>query len=576
MVMGQAPTGVVKKATVAPVIDGQIDGVWADANVYNIDKPFKVETPTLGAAGTTTWQALWDDKGVYILIKVEDDIFAPAYGATNSYLYDKIEIYFNTNYDLTDGKAPLTDGNGLGNGTYQFAPEVVKDSLNSGEASSTGGNGSRFSYNVTDPTYLVEYFIPFTKLLDGEGNAVDKSAPIGFDVTVSDNDIAAPGGVRNRAVWANIGAINESWSNMKDAGTITLDGVDAGIPVDKITLTPGTITSDNGTLQLAATILPADATNQILKWTVENGTGKASISSTGLVTATENGTVTVKAVATDGSFTESTAVVTISGQVIDKMDVWNNYNLIKNWNFVTNVTGWGQYVDPAVVGQLAPVVVNGVAVMKVGLASETPPLPWHYQLNQSPLMAEPNVAYVLHFKSWATADAPAVVDFEDTEALLYNRYGISSDANTVGGRSEWNYNLTTEPTWFTFHVTFDQIVPTTVQKLQFMFSLSNETISLDSVLLVKETEYAILSSPTGAKTLANSINRVYPSPVGNGNTLFVELSSAKTNVAIYNAVGQKMMEKVSTGNVVKFNVSSLRKGMYFVKLSDGSIKKFVK
>jgi len=60
MAMAQdAPTGVVKKAPVAPVIDGYVDEVWAGANSYNIALPFGSETPTVGNPGETTWRALW-------------------------------------------------------------------------------------------------------------------------------------------------------------------------------------------------------------------------------------------------------------------------------------------------------------------------------------------------------------------------------------------------------------------------------------------------------------------------------------------------------------------------------------
>ena len=63
MVLAQAPTGIVKQATIAPVIDGVVDTEWANANVYNIDKPFQSDAPTLGAPGETTWRALWTDDG---------------------------------------------------------------------------------------------------------------------------------------------------------------------------------------------------------------------------------------------------------------------------------------------------------------------------------------------------------------------------------------------------------------------------------------------------------------------------------------------------------------------------------
>ena len=92
------------------------------------------------------------------------------------------------------------------------------------------------------------------------------------------------------------------------------------IPVTGITVTGAsgatTITTDNGTLQLTATVTPSDATNKTVTWSVVNGTGQATINSTGLVTAVSNGTVTARATANDGSGVVGSLVITISGQVI--------------------------------------------------------------------------------------------------------------------------------------------------------------------------------------------------------------------------------------------------------------------
>jgi uncharacterized protein YjdB len=76
------------------------------------------------------------------------------------------------------------------------------------------------------------------------------------------------------------------------------------------------ISSDDGTLQLSATVLPSNATNQSVTWSVINNTGSASISSTGLLTALDNGIVTAKAAANDGSGILGVIVITISNQVI--------------------------------------------------------------------------------------------------------------------------------------------------------------------------------------------------------------------------------------------------------------------
>ncbi len=86
------------------------------------------------------------------------------------------------------------------------------------------------------------------------------------------------------------------------------------IPVTGITVTGATtITEDNGTTQLAATVSPTDATNKTITWSIINGTGQATISSTGLVTAVANGTVTARATANDGSEVYGQLYITISG-----------------------------------------------------------------------------------------------------------------------------------------------------------------------------------------------------------------------------------------------------------------------
>ncbi len=92
------------------------------------------------------------------------------------------------------------------------------------------------------------------------------------------------------------------------------------IPVTTITVSgaggSSTISTDDGTLQLSAAILPSYATNKNVKWSVINGSGQASISSTGLVTALDNGIVTARATASDGSGVYGTLTITISNQVI--------------------------------------------------------------------------------------------------------------------------------------------------------------------------------------------------------------------------------------------------------------------
>jgi uncharacterized protein YjdB len=69
-------------------------------------------------------------------------------------------------------------------------------------------------------------------------------------------------------------------------------------------------------LQLNSNVLPENASNQTLNWTVVNGTGSASVSVTGLVKAISNGTVTVNARSTDGSNISGNYALTLTNQTV--------------------------------------------------------------------------------------------------------------------------------------------------------------------------------------------------------------------------------------------------------------------
>ena len=103
-------------------------------------------------------------------------------------------------------------------------------------------------------------------------------------------------------------------------GTLTITISNQLIPVTGITIMGAggatIIATDKETLQLSAAISPVNATNKSITWALVSGAGKATVNSTGLVTAIDNGSVTVRATANDGSGVFSTMVVTISNQII--------------------------------------------------------------------------------------------------------------------------------------------------------------------------------------------------------------------------------------------------------------------
>lgn len=91
---------------------------------------------------------------------------------------------------------------------------------------------------------------------------------------------------------------------------------------DPILVTSITVTSANNVtsvakgskLQMTAIVKPDDASTQKITWSVTNGSGAASISSTGLLTAETTGIITVKATATDGSGKVGEKMLTVNTQ----------------------------------------------------------------------------------------------------------------------------------------------------------------------------------------------------------------------------------------------------------------------
>jgi hypothetical protein len=477
--IGQKPEATINKASVAPVVDGQIDAVWTEANSYNISKAFSEETPSLGAEGETTWKALWMDHGIYVLVQVNDNAFFPKWADSPEgqadYLYDLPELFFDINTTLEDG---LGVKDGLGH-------HLVSPGFREGEIDGTSFYDNRnpevlFAHRVLDPTYVSEYYIPFSTLTDREGNPISNNQ-IGFDVYIRDRD---PGDFSpHRAVWANTGNIGEPWINMDDCGTMTLEGAE---PVSDITLAEGVINQDNGTLQMEAMIYPANAFNKKLKWTVSNGTGKASINDMGLVTAIADGIVTVTAIAIYGSGIEASAVVTISNQVPEIEEL----NLIRNGNFdrIDEAGFPEEWIQLLAIQDRTPFVEDGHVVLDPAQDLQSF---YEYQFVQEEFGCNTTSEYMFSFVAWADEARTFQVHFEDP-VNQWNLYGVSDHDDSFMGQSGWIFDVSTVPTHYSFYVIFKNKLETTRESLVFQLGLSGIVCYLDSVQLINLDDLPLL------------------------------------------------------------------------------------
>jgi hypothetical protein len=203
----------------APDIDGYADDLWADVEEHNIEKPYQYEEPTLDVA---TWQAVWNDTALFIIVIVEEDNLCPPWcePAQVDWMSDKVEVWLDVNDILQDGQGPA----GFSNGHYQFAPTFEEGIYNyffSGN--SWQGWYYQYAYDVEEPDYVFEYVFPFSSLEDASFNALvpSEGKQIGFDVYVIDRD----GGedIRKRMTWINDGlgpTGDEAWNTMDDCGVV--------------------------------------------------------------------------------------------------------------------------------------------------------------------------------------------------------------------------------------------------------------------------------------------------------------------------------------------------------------------
>jgi len=113
---------------------------------------------------------------------------------------------------------------------------------------------------------------------------------------------------RCAGVWTE----NRATDYMGYAQGVSIGGL-VGLTVATQGGVPATITTNGGTLQMVATVFPATA-NQSVTWSIVPGTGTATISATGLVTAVTNGTTFAKATSVQDPTMKDSLLITMTGQ----------------------------------------------------------------------------------------------------------------------------------------------------------------------------------------------------------------------------------------------------------------------
>ncbi|MEC0227538.1 Ig-like domain-containing protein [Paenibacillus alba] len=221
-----------------------------------------------------------------------------------------------------------------------------------GVLTATGGGGGTLCIiatandgsGVTSVGYVSVYYAVTSVVVGPSGATVPTGTTLQMTTSILPTD-----GVNKAVTWSQTpgtgtGTIsNTGLFTGTSAGTVNItatanDGsgvsgtteVTVSTEVSSVTVTSPNSTVEMGsTEQFASSVLPVDATNRTLAWSVTNGTGSASIDQNGLLTPTTVGTVTVVATSTDGSNKTGSKLVTVLAQnPVTSIEVKSSSNLM--------------------------------------------------------------------------------------------------------------------------------------------------------------------------------------------------------------------------------------------------------
>nr|WP_315247071.1 sugar-binding protein [uncultured Flavobacterium sp.] len=200
-------TYTIYKTNTTPVIDGNIDSLWSNANVYspaltkNLTGLISNDADLLG-----TCKALWDNNYLYLLANIADD--TKINDSSNFYDDDSVEFYVDINNDKSTSYGPndvqysfgWNDGSNIG--TLPYGRSI---------------NGINYAITSNANGYILEARIPWTTMQA----TPQVGQRLGFDFMTNDDD---DNGARDgKLSWS--ASTDFAWNNPSLFGTAVLQGV---------------------------------------------------------------------------------------------------------------------------------------------------------------------------------------------------------------------------------------------------------------------------------------------------------------------------------------------------------------
>jgi hypothetical protein len=222
----------IKKTSQAPVIDGNAEDLWSDAQKCKIGNV--IYSPVSSNEDLSAYyKAMWDAENLYLIVDVNDDVLKN--DSDDFYQDDAIEVFI----DPDNSKSGSYDEN---DGQYYFDWHKTNPSMGQFQHGNTAG--IEFAIVTTDKGYCAEIKFPWSTL----GTKPAAGVKIGLDIHVDDDD---DGGDRDtKLTWRDKN--DYAWQNPSIFGTAELAGFIGWWKLDESegsTVVDSSGNGNNGTLQ---------------------------------------------------------------------------------------------------------------------------------------------------------------------------------------------------------------------------------------------------------------------------------------------------------------------------------------
>ena len=198
------PEGIAVKGT--PVIDGQIEDLWASVPAYPVDKVKDGRDTGI----TSQFRVMWTEDALYVLVEVKDKDHSFEGGPS---VGDGMEIYFDLNNLKTAGFEDDLQA--------YFAMCADDETYLTYDGSSYGQvclqDAATVALNTTDDGYTYEAQI----LMEPMETKLAANQVIGFDVQVNDQ---VSGDTERSGAYGWGDDVNNAWQGTMLYGNITLTG----------------------------------------------------------------------------------------------------------------------------------------------------------------------------------------------------------------------------------------------------------------------------------------------------------------------------------------------------------------